>query len=84
MSDESRRLNELFDRNTGGCVHYGTDRSWSADAGQLVNRRRGLEPTRDATLFYDAVVDEPGAAAVIDVRLHRSSLTVPRRRRRCT
>ena len=75
-----RQLRELFDRNTGG--HCRTDTLWSADASQLVNRCRGPEPTTDAALFYDAVVDEPGAAAVVDARSHQSSPAMPRRRRR--
>jgi len=47
-----------------------------------VNRRRGPKPTRNAALFYDAVIDKPGAATGIDARSHWSSPAVPRHRRR--
>ena len=36
------------------------------------------------TAFYDSVVGEPGAAAVVDARSHRSPSAVPLRRRRRT
>jgi len=55
-SVESRRLSELLTGTLVGVTTAETDNSWSADAGQLVNRRRGPEPTRDDALSYDAVV----------------------------
>ena len=55
-SVESRRLSELLTGTLVGVTTSETDNSWSADAGQLVNRHRGPQPTRNAALFYDAVV----------------------------